>query len=139
MSGAVWAALAKARLELGDVELSEAAARRSQELATRAGDAQVARSARTTLERIGPLASGHAAGSRERLSSGGERLVEPLTARELEVLRLVAIGRSNSQIAALLFVTVGTVKSHLHTISGKLGVANRVAAVARGRELGLLD
>jgi LuxR family maltose regulon positive regulatory protein len=142
MSGAVWAALARARLELGQVDVAEAAAGRSLELATRAGDAQVARSARSTLERIGrlgPLGSGHAAGSREGLASGGERLVEPLTARELEVLRLVALGRSNSQIAAELFVTVGTVKSHLHTISGKLGAANRVAAVARGRELGLLD
>ena len=54
-SGAVWAALARARLELGQVEPAEAAARRSLELATRAGDAQVARSARSTLERIGPL------------------------------------------------------------------------------------
>ena len=36
-------------------------------------------------------------------------------------------------------MTVGTVKSHVHTISGKLGAANRVEAVARGRELGLLD
>ena len=58
---------------------------------------------------------------------------------EMEVLCLVARGRSNSQIATELFVTVGTVKSHLHTISGKLGAANRVEAVARGRELGLLD
>ena len=58
--------------------------------------------------------------------------------RELEVLRLVALGRSNSQVATELFVTVGTVKSHLHTISGKLGAANRVEAVARGRDLGLI-
>ena len=139
-SGAVWAALARARLELGQVELAEAAARRSLELATRAGDAQVARSARSTLERIEPLASSRrrrlATAPHARWPSG---LVEPLTARELEVLRLVALGRSNSQIAAELFVTVGTVKSHLHTISGKLGAANRVAAVARGRELGLLE
>jgi LuxR family maltose regulon positive regulatory protein len=88
---------------------------------------------------MGSHGSRHTAGSRPRLTPGGERLVEPLTARELEVLRLVAIGWSNSQIAAELFVTVGTVKSHLHTISGKLGAANRVAAVARGRELGLLE
>ncbi len=64
--------------------------------------------------------------------------VETLTNREIEVLRLVAPGRSNSQVAAELYVTVGTVKSHLHTIAGKLGAANRVEAVARGRELGLL-
>jgi LuxR family maltose regulon positive regulatory protein len=65
--------------------------------------------------------------------------IESLTGRELEVLRLVALGRSNSQVAAELFVTVGTVKSHLHTISGKLGAANRVEAVARARALRLLD
>jgi LuxR family transcriptional regulator, maltose regulon positive regulatory protein len=138
-SGAVWAALARARLELGQVEPAEAAARRSLELATRAGDAQVARSARSTLERIEAPGSRRAVDSRQRLPFGGHGLVEPLTARELEVLGLVALGRSNSQIAAELFVTVGTVKSHLHTISGKLGAANRVAAVARGRELGLLE
>jgi LuxR family maltose regulon positive regulatory protein len=88
---------------------------------------------------MGSLHSHRAADPRQRLTFGGEGLVEPLTAREMEVLRLVALGRSNSQIAAELFVTVGTVKSHLHTISGKLGAANRVAAVARGRELGLLE
>ena len=71
-----------------------------------------------------------------RLSPAG--LVEPLTARELEVLRLVAAGRSNRQIAAQLYVTVSTVKTHVHTASGKLGAANRVEAVARARELGLL-
>jgi LuxR family maltose regulon positive regulatory protein len=65
--------------------------------------------------------------------------VEALTGREVEVLRLVALGRSNSQVATELFVTVGTVKSHVHTISGKLGTANRTEAVARGRQLGLLD
>jgi LuxR family maltose regulon positive regulatory protein len=73
-----------------------------------------------------------------RHPTGTDVVVEALSARELEVLGLVALGRSNSQVAAELFVTVGTVKSHLHTISGKLGAANRVEAVARGRELGLL-
>jgi ATP/maltotriose-dependent transcriptional regulator MalT len=66
-------------------------------------------------------------------------LVEALTPRELEVLGLVARGRTNSQIATELYVTVGTVKTHVHSISGKLGAANRVEAVARGRQLGLLD
>jgi ATP/maltotriose-dependent transcriptional regulator MalT len=60
-----------------------------------------------------------------------------LTAREIEVLHLVARAGPTA-VATELFVTVGTVKSHLHTISGKLGAANRVEAVARGRELGLL-
>jgi LuxR family maltose regulon positive regulatory protein len=68
-----------------------------------------------------------------------DRPVESLTEREVEVLRLVARGRSNNQVATELFVTVGTVKSHLHNLSGKLGAASRVEAVALGRDLGLLD
>jgi LuxR family transcriptional regulator, maltose regulon positive regulatory protein len=139
-SAAVWAATARARAELGQVELAEAAARRALELATPAGDGPSARSARATLERIEPLlvtgGTGET-GTRVRRSAGGP--FEALTARELEVLHLVALGRSNSQVATELFVTVGTVKSHLHTISGKLGAVNRVEAVARGRELGLLS
>jgi LuxR family maltose regulon positive regulatory protein len=137
-SGAIWAALARARAELGQFELADAAARRALELATRAGDAPVVRSARSTLARIGPLLTGAAASSHPSLHTLAAGPVETLTARELEVLRLVALGRSNSQIAAQLFVAIGTVKSHLHTIAGKLGAANRVESVARGRELGLL-
>ncbi len=137
-SAAVWAVMASARAELGQVELADAAARRALELATRSGDAPVARLARATLERTGPLLAGGRTGAHPRHPASPDGPVEALTAREVEVLRLVAIGRSNSQIAAELFVTVGTVKSHLHTISGKLGAANRVEAVARGRELGLL-
>jgi LuxR family transcriptional regulator, maltose regulon positive regulatory protein len=137
-SPAVWAAMARARAELGQVELADAAARRALELATHAGDSPSARSAQSTLDRIRPQSPGYSGGPRQSPNAGVGGLVEPLTARELEVLRLVAIGRSNSQIATELFVTVGTVKSHLHTISGKLGAANRVEAVARGREVGLL-
>ena len=137
-SAAVWAVMARAQAELGQAELAEVAARRALELATRTGDAPVARSAQATLERIGPVPAGGAGDSRPRLQAGPGGPVEALTAREVEVLRLVALGRSNSQVATELFVTVGTVKSHLHTISGKLGAANRVEAIARGRELGLL-
>ena len=137
-SPAVWAAMARARAELGQAEVAGVAARRALEIATRAGDAPSARSAQTTLDRIGPLPADHSGDPPPRLQEGPDGLVEPLTARELEVLHLVALGRSNSQIATELFVTVGTVKSHLHTISGKLGAANRVEAVARGRALGLL-
>ncbi len=137
---AVWAALARARAELGQPTLAEAAARHCLELATRVGDAASIRSAQATLARIGPPLEGvrAAAGAGVRRPAGPGGIVETLTPRELEVLRLVALGRSNSQVAGELFVTVGTVKSHLHTISGKLGAANRVEAVARGRELGLL-
>ncbi len=137
-SAAVWAVMASARADLGQPQLAEAAARRALELATAAGDAPSARLAQATLARIGPLLANAGREPRRREGEGPDPLVEELTARELEVLRLVALGRSNSQVAAELFVTVGTVKSHLHTISGKLGAANRVEAVARGRELGLL-
>ena len=65
-------------------------------------------------------------------------LVEPLSERELEVLRLLAEGLTNREIAEQLTVTVGTAKTHVHHIYGKLDVHNRTQAVARGRELGLL-
>ena len=65
----------------------------------------------------------------------GERLSE----RELEVLRLIAQGATNHEIAERLVITVGTVKSHINHILGKLDSHNRTEAVARARGLGLLD
>ncbi len=65
-------------------------------------------------------------------------LVEPLTARELEVLGLLAAGRSNRDIATDLVVTLDTVKKHVSRILSKLGAVNRTEAVARGRGLGLI-
>jgi LuxR family maltose regulon positive regulatory protein len=65
-------------------------------------------------------------------------LVEPLTARELDVLRLLGAGLSNQAIAQELVVAVGTVKRHIANILSKLQVDSRLAAVARARELGLL-
>lgn len=64
--------------------------------------------------------------------------IEPLSGRELEVLRLLAEGLSNGEIAQRLIVSVGTVKTHVHSIIEKLGVSNRTQAVARSRELALL-
>lgn len=61
-----------------------------------------------------------------------------LSARELQVLSLVAAGASNKDIASELFVSAATVKTHLVHIFEKLGVESRTAAVSRGRELGLL-
>jgi ATP/maltotriose-dependent transcriptional regulator MalT len=52
-------------------------------------------------------------------------LIEPLTKRELEVLRLVAVGLSNRRIAQELVLALGTVKKHLNNIFGKLGVGSR--------------
>jgi LuxR family maltose regulon positive regulatory protein len=66
-------------------------------------------------------------------------LIERLTERELEVLRLLATGRSNREIAAELFVTLDTVKKHTTHILGKLGATNRTQAAARARELGLIS
>jgi len=66
-------------------------------------------------------------------------LLEPLSARELEVLALVAAGRANRQIAEELYITVDTVKRHVSHIFDKLGAASRTQAVARARDLGLLD
>ena len=63
---------------------------------------------------------------------------EPLSERELEVLRLVAMGMTNGEISERLVVSVGTVKSHVHTIIEKLGVSSRTQAAAKSRELGLL-
>ncbi len=65
-------------------------------------------------------------------------LIEPLTEREMEVLRLMATGLSNRDIADRLVLAMGTVKAHLHNIYGKLGVRSRVQAAARARELQLL-
>jgi LuxR family maltose regulon positive regulatory protein len=65
-------------------------------------------------------------------------LVEPLTERELEVLRLVAEGLSNREIAERLVVAIGTVKAHIHSICGKLDAQNRTQALVRAQQLGLL-
>ncbi|MFZ3078682.1 MAG: LuxR C-terminal-related transcriptional regulator [Bellilinea sp.] len=63
---------------------------------------------------------------------------EPLSARELDVLRLLERGATNQEIAAHLVITVGTVKSHINHILRKLDTPNRTAAVAQARELGFL-
>ncbi len=65
-------------------------------------------------------------------------LVEPLTERELAVLRLLVRGLSNAEIARELIITVGTVKRHVNSIYGKLGVQSRTQAVARAQALRFL-
>ena len=67
---------------------------------------------------------------------GGQ--AERLSGREQEVLHLVAAGESNGRIAEELYVSVGTVKTHLNNLYRKLGVRSRTQAVARARELGLI-
>jgi LuxR family maltose regulon positive regulatory protein len=68
-----------------------------------------------------------------------QALVEPLSPRELEVLHLIALGRTNKEIARQLIVAPGTVKAHTSNIYRKLDVANRTEAAARARQLGLVS
>ena len=65
-------------------------------------------------------------------------LVESLSERELELLRLLAAGLKNREIATQMVISVNTVKVHINNIYGKLGVSSRVQAVARAQELMLL-
>jgi LuxR family maltose regulon positive regulatory protein len=73
---------------------------------------------------------------KERLDQPG--LVEALSERELEVLRLVTAGLSNREIAARLVISPGTAKTHIHNLCGKLGARNRTEAAMRAKELGLV-
>ena len=65
-------------------------------------------------------------------------LMDPISDRELEVLRLIAAGLSNKEIADKLFISLNTVKTHTKNINSKLDVNSRIRAVARAKELGLL-
>jgi LuxR family maltose regulon positive regulatory protein len=71
-------------------------------------------------------------------ASPPQPLIDPLSQRELEVLRLVEQGLSNDQISKKLFLSVSTVKGHNLRIFNKLQAKSRTEAVARARELGLL-
>jgi LuxR family transcriptional regulator, maltose regulon positive regulatory protein len=75
---------------------------------------------------------------RSRAATAPPGLAEPLTSRELEVLRLIAAGRSNQRIAHDLVVALDTVKKHVSHVLGKLGAANRTEAAAEARQLGLI-
>lgn len=70
---------------------------------------------------------------------GEESLIEPLTAREMEVLQNMAAGLANKQIALALNISEHTVKFHLSSLYAKLGVSSRTEAVRRGLELGLIS
>ena len=78
-----------------------------------------------------PVPGGYAQGQ-------DQPLLDPLTAREREVLALIAEGLSNREIAARLFIEVGTVKWYVHSLLRKLEVDSRTKAISRGRELHLV-
>lgn len=67
-----------------------------------------------------------------------EQLTEQLTEREREVLRLLGDGFTSGEISLEMGITIGTVKTHVHHIFGKLEVNNRIKAVARAKSLGMI-
>ncbi len=77
-------------------------------------------------------------GEAQSQKPAAQPLIEPLSERELEVLRLIAQGLSNQEISKRLFLALSTVKGHNRVIFSKLQVQRRTEAVARARELGLL-
>ncbi len=79
-----------------------------------------------------------APGSGQILSIDPGELIEPLSQREIWVLRLVAAGQTNQEIAETLVISVNTVKTHLKRIYAKLSTSNRVEAVERGHKLRLI-
>jgi DNA-binding NarL/FixJ family response regulator len=94
--------------------------------AAHAGDALI--SPQVTLRLLRQLGPGTPAGPRPAV---------PLSSREVDVARSIARGRTNAEIAADLFISLSTVKSHLASIQGKLGVRNRVEIAAWAWEAGL--
>ncbi len=98
----------------------------------------------TALLRQAVAHGSHARYALRLLNAAGEpttapqSLIEPLSERELQVVRRVAAGYSNQEIARDLVLAVSTVKKHVNNIYGKLEVRNRTQAVAKARELGLL-
>jgi LuxR family maltose regulon positive regulatory protein len=159
-------ALAMSHAARGDQDGAVAAAERAVELAERAGRVEAAAAhlelararlargqrpeARTALARAQELlalcadsgvVAARASALQARLSSGrspAARSGEQLTGRELDVLRMLAGPHSRREIAAALYVSPDTVKTHLRGIYRKLPAATRSEAVERGRELGLL-
>ncbi|MCD4672630.1 MAG: response regulator transcription factor [Anaerolineaceae bacterium] len=77
--------------------------------------------------------------SGQTASSGQDVLIEPLSAREREVLTLIDQGLTNREIADRLTVAVSTVKTHINNIYGKLGVRTRIQAIKQARALGLIE
>lgn len=80
-----------------------------------------------------------AAPQADQPAAHGQPLIEPLTARELHILNRLQSGLSNRQLADSLFISEGTLKWHLRNIYGKLGVSNRLAAIAQARNLQLIE
>src|SRR5262245_20427990 len=122
----------------GDRTAAATRVRRAAEIADRLG-ARRLREQAEYLARVARLALAGAVAAPAADPGDQARHQYRLTARELEVLRLVAIGRSNREIAAELFISAKTASVHVSNIMSKLGVANRVEAAALAYRLGLID
>jgi LuxR family maltose regulon positive regulatory protein len=94
-------------------------------------NSQVSRFASELLEAFGPTSGPTPAPM--------QLLIEPLSEREIEVLKLIEAGLSNQEIGSRLFISMGTVKRHISNIYSKLDVKNRTQAIARGKELGFFE
>ncbi|MRR31825.1 response regulator transcription factor, partial [bacterium] len=75
---------------------------------------------------------------RKQAQSPDAAMVESLSERELEVLRMLETSMDSNEIAGKLFIAVSTVRTHIKKIYAKLGVSRRMEAIQRARELGLL-
>jgi ATP/maltotriose-dependent transcriptional regulator MalT len=135
---------AEASLEAGDRRGAVAALSAANEIATRLGAAPLGRAISALARRARISLEDHAAGpSPETLVVGRGRLLAEaefgLTARELDVLGLLARGATNRQIAASLFISVYTVGVHVSRILGKLDVVSRTEAASKAYRLGMVD
>jgi LuxR family maltose regulon positive regulatory protein len=99
---------------------------------------QEARARDVMPDYVATLLAAFGAGAAD-VTAGGPSLPEPLSAREQEVLTLMAAGLTNREIAGALFISPETVKKHTGSIYGKLGVSHRTEAAARARALDLLE
>ena len=122
------AEMARALLDAGDRLGARQVARTAREVAARAGALPLLARLDLLLER---------AGANETSSGPGEAL--GLTDREVEVLRLVALGRTNREIGRELFISVKTASVHVSNILRKVGVANRTEAAALAQRAGLVS
>ena len=100
-------------------------------------DPAIARIVLNQAKRIAPPAAVGAPGSGDDYTQVLE--MSPLTERELEVLELIVAGRSNAQIAEELYITVGTVKTHVCNILNKLSASDRTQAAVRALRTGLVQ